>query len=125
MTIKEERLEKIAEAQKNGTVHISKKIDDIVNENEEHFDETLMFTGRFGGGLIDDIKRKMIFYISDYKDGLNFQCISSVLFMYFACLSPIITFGGLLGAATDQNMVNLKFSMYFFCIVCSLNFKMN
>ena len=37
MTIKEERLEKIAEAQKNGTVHLSKKIDDIVNENEEHF----------------------------------------------------------------------------------------
>jgi hypothetical protein len=24
--------------------------------------------------------------------------------MYFACLSPIITFGGLLGTATDQNM---------------------
>ena len=33
------------------------------------------------------------------------QCIASVFFMYFACLTPIITFGGLLGAATDNNMV--------------------
>ncbi len=98
-------MEKIAEAQKNGNVHMPKKLDNVANENEEHVDETLIFTGRFGGGLTDDIKRKMVFFISDWMDGLNFQCISSVLFMYFACLSPIITFGGLLGAATDQNMV--------------------
>ncbi len=98
-------MEKIAEAQKNGSVHISKKNDSLTNENKEQIDETLIFTGRFGGGLRDDVKRKMLYYLSDYKDGLNFQCISAVLFMYFACLSPIITFGGLLGAATDQNMV--------------------
>jgi solute carrier family 4 (sodium bicarbonate transporter), member 10 len=64
---------------------------------------------RFCGGLIDDLKRKLPWFLSDFRDGLNFQCLSSVLFMYFACLSPIITFGGLLGTATDQNMVRILF----------------
>lgn len=62
--------------------------------NEHETDPGLMFTGRFCGGLIDDIKRKAPWYLSDFKDGLNFQCLSSIMFMYFACLAPIITFGG-------------------------------
>ena len=45
--------------------------------------------------------------MSDYKDGLDVQCIASLFFMYFACLAPIITFGGLLGAATDDNIVSI------------------
>lgn len=36
-------------------------------------------------------------YLSDFKDGLNLQCVSTFFFVYFACLSPAITFGGLLG----------------------------
>ena len=60
---------------------------------------------RLFGGLRADIRRKSKFYISDFKDCLHVQCIASVFFMYFACLTPIITFGGLLGAATDNNMV--------------------
>ena len=52
-----------------------------------------------------DIKRKAPFYFSDFRDGLSFKCVSTTLFLYFACLSPIITFGGLLGVATDKNMV--------------------
>ena len=31
--------------------------------------------------------------------------------MYFACLTPIITFGGLLGAATDNNIVCSTFAV--------------
>ena len=60
---------------------------------------------RLFGGLRADIRRKLKFYISDFKDCLHVQCIASVFFMCFACLTPIITFGGLLGAATDNNMV--------------------
>jgi anion exchange protein len=85
------------------------------NENEEHSlvspmdnNPTIQFTGRFCGGLWDDIKRKAPWYLSDFKDALNLKCLSSVLFMYFACLSPIITFGGLLGDATDQNMAAIE-----------------
>lgn len=60
---------------------------------------------RLFGGLIEDIKRKAPFYLSDFKDALHIQCLASFVFLYFACLTPIITFGGLLGDATDQNMV--------------------
>lgn len=45
--------------------------------------------------------------MSDYKDGLHVQCVAAFFFMYFACLTPIVTFGGLLGAATDNYIVSL------------------
>uniref|UniRef100_A0A8C6VRU4 Anion exchange protein n=1 Tax=Naja naja TaxID=35670 RepID=A0A8C6VRU4_NAJNA len=38
---------------------------------------------------------------NDYKDALNLQCLASFLFLYCASMSPVITFGGLLGEATD------------------------
>jgi len=62
---------------------------------------------RIFGGLIKDVKRKAKWYLSDFKDGFNFQCISSIGFMYFACLAPIIAFGGLLDLATDKSMVSV------------------
>ena len=60
---------------------------------------------RIFGGLIRDIKRKAPFYLSDFKDGIHIQCFASFFFVFFACLTPIITFGGLLGSALDNNMV--------------------
>ncbi|NXE48242.1 S4A10 protein, partial [Casuarius casuarius] len=53
------------------------------------------------GGLILDIKRKAPFFWSDFKDALSLQCLASILFLYCACMSPVITFGGLLGEATQ------------------------
>nr|XP_061814163.1 electroneutral sodium bicarbonate exchanger 1-like [Nerophis lumbriciformis] len=67
----------------------------------EHHGPELQRTGRLFGGLIMDIKRKAPFYLSDYKDGLSLQCVASFLFLYCACMSPVITFGGLLGEATE------------------------
>lgn len=106
--LKEERLERMADAIKyNGSfTNGNKKMESETVPHSEHDDPGLVFTGRFCGGLMDDIKRKAPWFWSDFKDGINFQCLSSVLFMYFACLSPIITFGGLLGTATDFNMVS-------------------
>jgi sodium bicarbonate transporter 10 len=43
---------------------------------------------------MQDIKRKAPWYFSDFKDALHPQCIPAVGFLYFACLAPIITFGG-------------------------------
>lgn len=85
-------------------------------EDGEHIDESLQRTGRLFGGLIDDIKRKIPFYASDFKDALHVQCIASFIFLYFACLTPIITFGGLLGDATDNNMAAFE-SLLAGCIV--------
>ncbi|XP_038653244.1 sodium bicarbonate cotransporter 3-like isoform X5 [Scyliorhinus canicula] len=61
-------------------------------------------TGRLFGGLIRDIKRKAPFYLSDFKDAVSLQCLASILFLYCACMSPVITFGGLLGEATENNI---------------------
>uniref|UniRef100_A0A3Q3CZY0 Anion exchange protein n=1 Tax=Haplochromis burtoni TaxID=8153 RepID=A0A3Q3CZY0_HAPBU len=67
----------------------------------EHHGPELQRTGRLFGGLILDIKRKAPFYWSDFKDGVSLQCVASFLFLYCACMSPVITFGGLLGEATE------------------------
>uniref|UniRef100_A0A3B3CSA9 Solute carrier family 4 member 5 n=1 Tax=Oryzias melastigma TaxID=30732 RepID=A0A3B3CSA9_ORYME len=64
--------------------------------------EELKFTGRIGGGLWLDIKRKIPFYCSDIYDGFHIQSISAVLFIYLGCITNAITFGGLLGDATDN-----------------------
>ena len=58
--------------------------------------------------LFSDIKRKKPFYLSDFKDGLAVQSIASIIFIYFACLTPIITFGGLLGDATQNRMASIE-----------------
>ncbi|XP_017004609.2 electroneutral sodium bicarbonate exchanger 1 isoform X12 [Drosophila takahashii] len=83
-----------------------------VDEEEEEArlrDENgLTRTGRLFGGLINDIKRKVPWYISDYKDALSMQCVASWIFLYFACLSPIITFGGLLAEATGKHMAAME-----------------
>uniref|UniRef100_A0A665VTT2 Anion exchange protein n=1 Tax=Echeneis naucrates TaxID=173247 RepID=A0A665VTT2_ECHNA len=64
--------------------------------------EELKFTGRIGGGLWLDIKRKLPWYCSDIYDGFHIQSISAVLFIYLGCITNAITFGGLLGDATDN-----------------------
>ncbi|XP_046871368.1 electrogenic sodium bicarbonate cotransporter 4 [Hypomesus transpacificus] len=64
--------------------------------------EELAFTGRFCGGLYLDIKRKLPWVLSDFCDGFHIQSISAVLFIYLGCITNAITFGGLLGDATDN-----------------------
>jgi len=55
-------------------------------------------TGRLWGGLRNDLKRRMPMYKSDILDGLNTETLAATIFMYFACLSTAITFGGLVSA---------------------------
>lgn len=47
-------------------------------------------------------------YKSDITDAVAMQCVASWIFLYFACLSPIITFGGLLSDATGKNMAAME-----------------
>lgn len=89
-----------------------KQPEKVVDEEEEEQkireESGLTRTGRLFGGLIMDIKRKRPWYLSDFKDALSLQCVASYFFIYFACLTPIITFGGLLGDATGNNMASLE-----------------
>ncbi|XP_032807286.2 sodium-driven chloride bicarbonate exchanger-like isoform X8 [Petromyzon marinus] len=98
------------EPPKNVPSQEKRKLPSLVNgasqalepEHESHgAGPELQRTGRIFGGLVRDIKRKIPFYWSDYRDSLNLQCIASFLFLYCACMSPVITFGGLLGEATE------------------------
>nr|XP_014349448.1 PREDICTED: sodium bicarbonate cotransporter 3 [Latimeria chalumnae] len=81
----------------NGSTHVG----EMEKEEEHHTGPELQRTGRLFGGLILDIKRKVPFYLSDFKDAISLQCLASILFLYCACMSPVITFGGLLGEATE------------------------
>lgn len=77
---------------------------ELEKEEDHHAGPELQRTGRIFGGLVLDVKRKVPFYWSDIRDALSLQCLASVLFLYCACMSPVITFGGLLGEATKGNI---------------------
>uniref|UniRef100_A0A8C0XRP6 Anion exchange protein n=1 Tax=Castor canadensis TaxID=51338 RepID=A0A8C0XRP6_CASCN len=85
----------------NGSVPTSCE---TAKEAGHHAGPELQRTGRLFGGLILDIKRKAPFFLSDFKDALSLQCLASILFLYCACMSPVITFGGLLGEATEGSI---------------------
>ncbi|VDN53128.1 unnamed protein product [Dracunculus medinensis] len=59
---------------------------------------------RFFSGLIEDINYRIPKYWSDYKDACNFQCLTAIVFMFFASFAPAITFGGLMGKYTNEKM---------------------
>ncbi|XP_011875487.1 PREDICTED: electrogenic sodium bicarbonate cotransporter 1 isoform X1 [Vollenhovia emeryi] len=84
------------------------EFDDEADEQKLREESGLSRTGKLFGGLINDFKRKAPFYLSDFKDALALQCVASFIFLYFACLSPIITFGGLLSEATGKNMAAME-----------------
>ncbi|XP_031426487.1 solute carrier family 4 member 4a isoform X5 [Clupea harengus] len=64
--------------------------------------DELKKTGRFCGGLILDIKRKAPFFASDFYDAIHIQSLSAILFIYLGTVTNAITFGGLLGDATEN-----------------------
>uniref|UniRef100_A0A3P9MFT5 Anion exchange protein n=1 Tax=Oryzias latipes TaxID=8090 RepID=A0A3P9MFT5_ORYLA len=67
-------------------------------------EDPLSRTGRPFGGMIRDIKRRYQYYKSDITDALNTQVIAAIIFIYFAALSPAITFGGLLADKVENMM---------------------
>jgi len=68
---------------------------------EELEEDPLDRTGSFCGGLVLDIKRRAKFYLSDFKDGFNVQCLLTSIFLYFSVFAPNIAFGSILDKKTD------------------------
>ncbi|MEQ2220484.1 Band 3 anion exchange protein [Ilyodon furcidens] len=88
-------------------------------------EDPLSRTGRPFGGMIRDIKRRYQYYKSDLKDALNAQALAAIIFIYFAALSPAITFGGLLADKVDNMMgvpellISTSIQGIIFCLVAA------
>ena len=61
-------------------------------------------TGRIFGGVLQDLKRRAPNYLSDYRDGLHLKSVSATLFLFFACLAPAVTFGGIMAELTGNQI---------------------
>ncbi|XP_064589717.1 band 3 anion transport protein isoform X1 [Zonotrichia leucophrys gambelii] len=101
-------------------LHIGDFLKDLgKDEAAAEDDDPLRRTGRPFGGLVRDIRRRYPKYLSDIKDALNPQCLAAVIFIYFAALSPAITFGGLLGEKT-KGMMGVSELLISTCVQCVL-----
>jgi len=69
---------------------------DFIAKREDE-DDPFRRTGRLFGGVMNDLKRRMPKYKSDILDGLNFQCFSTIIFLYFASMGLVVTLAGLMG----------------------------
>eukprot|EP00277_Geminigera_cryophila_P043517 CAMPEP_0173070030 /NCGR_PEP_ID=MMETSP1102-20130122/8372_1 /TAXON_ID=49646 /ORGANISM="Geminigera sp., Strain Caron Lab Isolate" /LENGTH=713 /DNA_ID=CAMNT_0013938217 /DNA_START=39 /DNA_END=2181 /DNA_ORIENTATION=+ len=76
--------------------------------DEKSTDNPLVFTRKFAGGLIADIKRRAPWYLSDwteaFKEENRSQVVASIIFLFFACLSPAVTFGMLFNEYTEGQL---------------------
>ncbi|XP_065195150.1 electrogenic sodium bicarbonate cotransporter 1-like isoform X1 [Sycon ciliatum] len=77
-------------------------------------------TRRCFGGLVGDIKRRWPWYFwSDFTDAVHVQTIPAIIFIYFACIAPTVTFGGLLEDSTNGYMGTMEMIVAScFCGVC-------
>ncbi len=66
--------------------------------------DSLAYTGRFCGGLMQDFRRRLPHYASDFRDGMHVKSVASTLFLFFACLAPAVTFGGIMAELTDNHI---------------------
>ena len=68
----------------------------------------LAFTGKFCGGIRADIKRRAPWYWDDWLEALRpenrSKAMASCIFLFFACLSPAVTFGMLFQDGTGGQL---------------------
>ncbi|GBM88814.1 Electroneutral sodium bicarbonate exchanger 1 [Araneus ventricosus] len=98
------------------------KFDTCASETSSDHVEMWACNGGFFSGLVADVRRKLPWYISDVKDSLSVQSISSIVFLYFACIAQIITFGGLLAKVTKNKMASLE--CLFAALLCGVSYSL-
>ncbi|MFQ5731136.1 MAG: PTS sugar transporter subunit IIA [Planctomycetaceae bacterium] len=67
-------------------------------------EQGLQFSGRPFGGMIADVQRRFPHFAADFRDGFHPKCLSSILFLFFACLAPAVTFGGVMATMTGEQI---------------------
>ena len=70
----------------------------------EPLPDGLAYTGKPAGGLRQDLARRLPHYAQDFRDGLHTKCLGSTLFLFFACLAPAVTFGGVMAIDTNNQI---------------------
>ncbi|XP_075163574.1 anion exchange protein Ae2 isoform X2 [Haematobia irritans] len=95
------------QAGSEATVALVEKKQDDEDDGEKKKPSPLEKTHRLWGGLRNDLKRRLPMYRSDIMDGLNTETLAATIFMYFACLSTAITFGGLASEKT-HNLIGIS-----------------
>ncbi len=55
------------------------------------------------GCLINEIKYRYSYYLSDFKDALNLHCLLAFVFIFTVCFAPALTFGGILAEKTEKS----------------------
>lgn len=69
-------------------------------KEKEPVSDGLEYTGRLFGGVMGDIRRRLPHYVADFTDGLHPKTLASTFFLFFACLAPAVTFGGIMAELT-------------------------
>ncbi|KAK1870059.1 hypothetical protein I4F81_012522 [Pyropia yezoensis] len=63
----------------------------------------------WGRGLLGDVRRRAPLYASDWVDGFQLKALPATAFLYFACLAPVVAFGGLTSVLTHGTMGVVEF----------------
>lgn len=91
-----------------GVGNLGSVVDGSFHDDDKSAVNPLGFTRKFAGGLIADLKRRAPFYWSDWTEALTqenrSQSLASVIFLFFACLSPAVTFGMLFNEYTEGQL---------------------
>ncbi|VDN00724.1 unnamed protein product [Thelazia callipaeda] len=80
-------------------------------EHKKEMHNDIVRTGRCFGGLCDDIKRKAPFFVSDFSDffrGRWSQSFAAFIFLFFANITSIITFGAVMERALHHQMAAIE-----------------
>ncbi len=78
-----------------------------ISEKKEYSPDPFARTGIPFGGLWNELKTRIPKYKSDILDGLNLQCLGTIIFMYCASIAQVITFAGLMSEKT-MNLIGIS-----------------
>ena len=80
--------------------HFETRVEPDSTPQPTELNEGLSYSGGLFRGIKHDIARRLPHYVDDFRDGLHPKCIGSTLFLFFACLAPAVTFGGVMAVET-------------------------
>ena len=70
--------------------------DDEGVSGDDRDDDPFEPTGRPFGSLFNEVRKRYSHYSSDIRDGLNLHCLIASIFIFTVCITPALSFGGIL-----------------------------